>query len=86
MTITVESTAGGLDVAVTDEVRASPAKPNNSPTIRPRDQQPSRPGRRRFGLGLALVRDVATAHGGRFELTNRPGGGVRAALYLPTDT
>ncbi len=41
---------------------------------------------RRFGLGLALVRDVAAAHRGRFELANRPGGGVRATMYLPADT
>jgi signal transduction histidine kinase len=41
---------------------------------------------RRFGLGLALVRDIAAAHGGRFALANRSGGGVRAAIYLPTDT
>jgi len=41
------------------------------------------PAGRRFGLGLALVRDVAAAHGGRFELADLERGGVRATLYLP---
>lgn len=40
-------------------------------------------GGRRFGLGLALVREVATAHGGTFSLAGRPGAGVRATIDLP---
>ncbi|MFD0967126.1 ATP-binding protein [Plantactinospora endophytica] len=34
------------------------------------------------GLGLAIVDAVTRAHGGRFTLTPRPGGGVRAELFL----
>ena len=40
-------------------------------------------GGRRFGLGLSLVREVATAHGGAFSLTGLPGAGVRATIDLP---
>ncbi len=40
-------------------------------------------GSRRFGLGLALVREVAAAHGGEFALVDLPGAGVRAAISLP---
>lgn len=40
-------------------------------------------GGRRFGLGLALVREVATAHGGSFTLESNPGSGVRASIDLP---
>ncbi len=40
-------------------------------------------GGRRFGLGLSLVREVATAHGGTFTLAGRPGAGVRATIDLP---
>lgn len=40
-------------------------------------------GGRRFGLGLSLVREVATAHGGTFSLTGLPGAGVRATIELP---
>jgi len=35
------------------------------------------------GLGLAVVRSVAHAHGGTAELMNCPGGGLEAKLVLP---
>lgn len=35
------------------------------------------------GLGLAIVRQIARAHGGEVTLANRPGGGLRAVLHLP---
>ena len=35
------------------------------------------------GLGLAVVRSVARAHGGEAALSNRDGGGVRACVRLP---
>ena len=35
------------------------------------------------GLGLALVREIAEAHGGRVSLANRDGGGVSVTLVLP---
>ena len=38
------------------------------------------------GLGLALVRAAVLAHGGRVELINRPGGGLRAQVSLPLPT
>ena len=35
------------------------------------------------GLGLALSREIAEAHGGRLHLANRPGGGLIVTLSLP---
>jgi two-component system OmpR family sensor kinase len=36
------------------------------------------------GLGLAIVRAVADAHGGRVELDSRPGAGARFTISIPT--
>ena len=38
---------------------------------------------RRFGLGLALVQEVVTAHRGRLELTGAPGRGATVTVELP---
>ncbi len=35
------------------------------------------------GLGLSLSWDIATAHGGRIDVANRPGGGAAFTLWLP---
>jgi two-component system, NtrC family, nitrogen regulation sensor histidine kinase NtrY len=35
------------------------------------------------GLGLALAREIAEAHGGRLQLANRAGGGLQVSLFLP---
>ena len=43
-------------------------------------------GGKRFGIGLSLVREIATAHSGTLELTGHPGEGACATLTLPAAT
>jgi two-component system osmolarity sensor histidine kinase EnvZ len=43
----------------------------------------ARSGQGGSGLGLAIVERVARAHGGRFELNAREGGGLAARLVFP---
>ena len=38
------------------------------------------------GLGLAIVRAVADAHGGSVEASNRPGGGASVTIRVPLET
>ena len=40
-------------------------------------------GTRGSGVGLALVKHVAEAHGGRVSVESRPGEGSRFTLHLP---
>jgi signal transduction histidine kinase len=40
-------------------------------------------GTRGSGVGLALVKHIAEAHGGRVSVESRPGQGSRFALFLP---
>ncbi|PRZ41063.1 signal transduction histidine kinase [Antricoccus suffuscus] len=42
-----------------------------------------RTAKRRFGLGLSLVREIAHSHGGVLEIGDRPGGGFAASILLP---
>ncbi|MEV6140230.1 HAMP domain-containing sensor histidine kinase [Nocardia sp. NPDC051990] len=40
--------------------------------------------RRRYGLGLSLVSDIAARHGGTVSARNRDGGGATLSMTLPT--
>lgn len=86
--------AGAVTITVTaDEATAAIAVTDTGEGLDPAEagrlldrfaRAPDAPGRgRRFGLGLALVREVVQAHGGTVSLTGRPGQGATATITLP---
>jgi two-component system sensor histidine kinase KdpD len=38
------------------------------------------------GLGLAICQRIVREHGGRIEVSDRPGGGARFSVFLPVTT
>jgi two-component system OmpR family sensor kinase len=87
--VTVGRSGHGAVIEVSDD------GPGIAPTILPRlferfatqtgdgVRLPERDQRRRYGIGLALVSEIATRHGGRVSAHNRPGGGGVLRLTLP---
>jgi signal transduction histidine kinase len=73
---------GGVRIWVADEGRLHPSVADGRAFARfaRGTDTATRPG---AGLGLALVRSIARAHGGTVELEEPPDGGVRAVLWLP---
>jgi heavy metal sensor kinase len=80
--IELEKRDGSLGVSVADTGPGIPA--DELPTIFERfqrsDRDRNRPG---FGLGLALVREIALAHGGHVDVSSEPGKGTRFTVWLP---
>jgi len=78
--VTARAKAGEVVVEVTDEGTGVP--PGDlfrifDPGVRATDARPG------SGLGLAVVRAVALAHGGRAEVQSSPGEGATFRLVLP---
>ncbi|MGH3783721.1 MAG: sensor histidine kinase [Pseudonocardiaceae bacterium] len=84
VTVAVHARNGHVLVDVSDD------GPGIDPELEPRLFErfvSGRPGpsqsRRRYGLGLALVSEIATAHGGRVELLERSEPGAALRIQLP---
>jgi two-component system, OmpR family, sensor histidine kinase KdpD len=84
----IEITATATDAQVIVEVA------DRGPGIPPGDEQrvfekfyraDTSSGHRGAGLGLAICRGIAAAHGGRIWTENRPGGGAAFRFVLPLD-
>jgi two-component system sensor histidine kinase BaeS len=69
----------GVALAVSDRGEGIPADDQEA-IFEPGVRRAERPG---DGLGLAVVREVAEAHGGRVELESAPGQGSTFRLVLP---
>lgn len=86
-TVAVRAYASGreLVVEVADRGPGVPAGEHTDifqPFVRGSDASSATPG---SGLGLALVAAAAEKHGGRIEISQRPGGGAVFTLSLPAD-
>jgi signal transduction histidine kinase len=79
--LAVEAPAGAAEATL----RVSDRGPGLPTEVRARLFEPITTTRERgTGLGLALARKVALAHGGRLAVEDRPGGGTVALLALPS--
>jgi signal transduction histidine kinase len=90
-------TATRVHIGVAPGVPLGPDRPSLTITIdddgpglaEDKRQEATRRGRRLdetkpgSGLGLSIVSDLASLYGGRLELDDAPGGGLRARLVLP---
>jgi signal transduction histidine kinase len=80
VTLSAEPVTGGWRFEVADEGGGVPAGQEDA-VFEPFYRASSIPGRP--GLGLALVRSVAEAHGGSTGILNRPGVGATFWLRVP---
>jgi two-component system sensor histidine kinase KdpD len=73
-----------VELSVLDDGPGIPAEDRErifEPFFRTRASEQARvPG---HGLGLAICRSIVLAHGGRIQVTERPGGGSRFSVFLP---
>jgi signal transduction histidine kinase len=83
ITVTVDEEGGRAVLAVTDH-GAGFDEATGRRLFERFAHAPDQPGRRaRFGIGLSLVREVVTAHGGQVEAISDPAGGATFTIRLP---
>lgn len=85
ITIRVGRRGGDVDVDVEDDgVGVDPVAATKLFTrFAHGDHQGATTGRRRYGIGLALVREIAHAHRGDIHFGQTPGGGATFTLTIP---
>jgi len=83
ITVTAARQGNGLAIEVTDRGSGVP-EDQLERLLRPFARlDTARGGADGAGLGLAIVARLARRYGGSFDLSNVPGGGLRAQLILP---
>ena len=77
--VTIQRVPGGIELDITDR---GPGLPKHVELHLFEPFVSGRPGG--IGLGLALAYRIVDLHHGRIRLENRPGGGARARVWLPS--
>ncbi|MFC0541867.1 sensor histidine kinase [Kutzneria chonburiensis] len=86
-TVTIAVRPAGHEVRIQVSDTGSGFSPDQAEALMTRFHSGGqRSGRRRYGLGLALVNDIADRYGGRLEAESRPGHGATFTLVLPRVT
>jgi two-component system sensor histidine kinase CreC len=83
VTLSAEKAEGSLVLRVEDQGPGVPSFALDRVFEKFYSLQRPHTGRKSSGLGLSLVKEVASLHGGGAKLENRPEGGARAILILP---
>jgi signal transduction histidine kinase len=82
--VTIESTGASILIRIDDDGPGIPAADQErvfEPYLRLEPSRNEETGG--AGLGLAIARMIARAHGGDIRLRNRPAGGLAAIIELP---
>ncbi|GLW34698.1 sensor histidine kinase [Actinoplanes regularis] len=79
--VTVRGTANAVELVVADT--GDGFDPADAERIFDRFHRGAGAGERRFGLGLALLREVVTGHGGTIVADGHPGAGATFTVRLP---
>ncbi|MBW8093437.1 MULTISPECIES: sensor histidine kinase [Streptomyces] len=82
--LALTSNTGSIQITVTDDGPGIPVGQREA--MKGRFTRGERPRSEGSGLGLALVEQQATLHGGQLELTDGPHGGLKAILTFPSPT
>ncbi|MFE9343770.1 sensor histidine kinase [Streptomyces olivaceus] len=82
ITVALAGVRGAVELTVTDT--GAGFDPAETERLFERFHRSGRGGR--YGLGLALLREVVTHHGGTLTATGRPGRGARFTIRLPQGT
>jgi signal transduction histidine kinase len=81
ITVALHQSAGQVTLAVADTGEGF--DPADGTRLFDRFHRGAGAGERRFGIGLALLREVVTGHGGTITAESRPGAGATFTVRLP---
>jgi two-component system sensor histidine kinase CreC len=83
ITVSMKTSDESVEITISDEGTGIPDYALDKVFDRFYSLKRPESGKKSSGLGLTLVREATTLHGGRIKLENNPQGGARAILHFP---